>query len=146
MTTAEAIAMCRRMGIANPMETACGQPPVARRHKYNARKKEIDGIMFASSAEARAYLRLKAESLTGAIWNLQLQPDYELQPAFRDVSGKHRRAIRYVADFTFLRRFPDGTCKQIAVDVKGHPTPAFLIKAKMFRAKFEPHIILEIWK
>ena len=142
-TTAEVAAIFKRQGVANPLEAACGAVPSGKPNKYNARKKEIDGITFDSTAEARRYQQLKIESVAGAIWNLQLQPEYILQDAFRDESGKYHRAIKYRADFTYLRRFNGGTCKQIVEDVKGMVLPTFAIKQKLFAAKF-PFMRLDV--
>lgn len=115
------------------------------RSKYGARKKELDGVTFDSTAEANAYVRLKVLESAGEILNLKLQPFYIVKDGFRDGSGKWWRPIQYRADFSFLRPTEGNTWRQIAVDVKGFPTPAFKLKEKLFRAKF-PDITLEIWK
>ncbi len=142
ISTADYRTLCRNLKL-NPIAGLRDAP--APKEKYGRRKKELDGIIFDSTAEAKAYVQLKALQVNGEIWNLQLQPSYVLQEAFRDESGKHHRKIVYRADFTFLRRFPDHTCRQITADVKGFQTPTFRIKEKLFRAKY-PHITLEIWK
>jgi hypothetical protein len=114
-----------------------GAPP---KHKYNARKKEVDGITFDSTAEAKAYVQLKTEQSIGAIHELEIQPEFVLQEAFRDSSGKAHRAIKYRADFQFIRC----DCR-IVVDVKGMETATWKIKAKMFLKRY-PYLTLEIWK
>lgn len=118
----------------------------AKPHKYGARRKEVDGITFASTAEANAYIQLKALQAAGQISDLELQPRYLLQEAFRDQQGKWHRKIECVWDFRFLEcrpeHMPDRT---VCVDVKGVSTPIFALKRKLFVAKY-PHIRLDVWK
>ena len=117
------------------------EPPARpiKRHKFNARKTEVDGITFDSAAEAKAYSTLKLLLAVGEITELERQPRFVLQEGFGR-NGKKYRAITYVADFEFVR---DG--ERIIVDVKGMPTPVFLLKEKLFRYKY-PNLKLEIWK
>lgn len=106
-----------------------------KRSKYGARKKEIDGIVFDSSAEAKRYLELTALQAAGEIYALSLQPRFLLQNAFRDAEGKLRRKVEYVADFRYL--MPTGfSVREIAEDVKGHPTAVYKMKIKMAIAKY----------
>ena len=100
-----------------------GRP--VKRHKYGARRIEIDGIMFDSIKESRRYIELKQLEQAGEISNLELQPEYELQPAF-DCCGKRQRRIVYRADF----RYKDGD-KVVVEDVKGYDTPVSRLKRKM---------------
>lgn len=102
-----------------------------RKSKYNARKKELDGHVFDSTAEARRYTQLKEEQRLGLISALELQPRFLLQEGFRDESGKWVRKIEYVADFRYLRGGAE-----IVEDAKGMATPLFTLKLKLFRAKF----------
>lgn len=104
-------------------------------------KKVVDGIAFASSLEAQAYQILRLWERSGAIEGLEMQPRYTLQPGFRDErTGRKVRAIEYRADF----RFFDRKRGQRIVDVKGHLTAVFRIKAKLFRDRF-PALNLELW-
>lgn len=120
-----------------------GRPP-AKRSKFGNVKKEIDGHVFDSSAEARRYIELKAMQAAGQIANLELQPRYTLLEAFTDDTGKKHRKIEYVADFRYLQihghHLPDRTCVE---DVKGHPTEAFKIKWKMAIRKY-PDVRFEL--
>lgn len=95
--------------------------------KYRNRKTQIDGITFDSKAESARYVELKLLQKAGVIRNLRLQPRFELQPAFRDATGKKHRKIEYVADFAYEE---DG--KQVVEDCKGVKTQAFAIKQKLF--------------
>jgi hypothetical protein len=99
--------------------------------KYGNKKVEVDGSTFDSKAEARRYEQLKLMLRAGAISELQLQPKYELQPAYRDRTGKHQRAITYSADFAYVEN--GGV---VVEDVKGMETEVFKIKAKMVRYRY----------
>jgi hypothetical protein len=61
------------------------------------------------------------------IKNIELQPVFLLQPAFKKL-GNTIRKIEYKADF--LLTYMDGL--QVAVDVKGVLTDVFKLKAKWF--------------
>lgn len=110
-----------------------------KRHKYGARKKEVDGITFDSTAEANRYVILKEQLAYGAIHDLSLQPRYLLQEAFRDEQGKWNRKIEFVGDFRYFT--PLGT--EVCEDVKGLFLPVFALKRKLFAAKY-PHVRLDI--
>jgi hypothetical protein len=71
-------------------------------HKYGAVKTTVDGIEFDSKAEARRYTELRLLEHAGEIRDLELQPRYELLPAFVDAEGVRHRAIEYVADFRYV--------------------------------------------
>lgn len=140
MNTKELQSLYRRSGYAIPREFA--KPDAS---KYNAKKKELDGHVFDSTSEAMAYSILKTWEQCGAIVKLELQPVFVLQEGFRDTNGKWNRPIKYVADFRFESTDPKDWKQQTkVVDVKGMPTPAFLMKEKMFRSRW-PTIDLQIW-
>lgn len=65
-----------------------------RRNKYGATKTTLDGITFASKAEAIRYAELKLLQRAGQIKDLQCQPRFPLV-----VSGK--LVATYIADFSF---------------------------------------------
>ena len=113
-----------------------------RRHKYNARKTTVDNVTFASKREAERYRELKLLHDAGEITLLELQPKFELQPAFRHrQSGKMIRAINYIADFEYM----DNDYNHIVEEVKGKETEVFRIKRKLFLRQY-PHIIFRIIK
>lgn len=93
------------------------------RGKFGAIRTKVHGISFASKAEARRYLALKKLEESRIIWNLELQPRYEL-----NVNNHH--VCTYIADFSFRAKGIDAT---IVEDVKGIETPVFRLKAKLFR-------------
>ena len=135
MTTKQIEQLYRQAGATVPPEIA-GTPAPS---KYHARKKEIDGIVFDSSLEARAYQILRQWEHAGEIRELQLQSRFVLQTKFRDSEGKTHRAIEYVCDFEFIHHG-----RTVVVDVKGFKTPVFRMKEKLFRARF-PNVELQLW-
>src|SRR5678815_1063869 len=84
--------------------------------KYRSKAVLCNGIIFDSGAEALFYQGLLIQQAHGHITDLELQPRFILQAAFKK-KGKTVRAIGWKADFQFKR---DG--KVIVVDVKSRPT------------------------
>jgi hypothetical protein len=101
--------------------------------KYRNVRTEVDGITFASKAEARRYLELKLLVRAGKISGLKLQPRYPL-----NAEGGAKIAT-YVADFEYVSEFNGQTFTE---DVKGVETPAFRLKAKLFEAQYGRKIAL----
>ena len=94
------------------------------RRVMNARKVEVDGILFDSSLEGYFYGRLK---LFGLLGNLELQKRIELMGSFRcDLDDILVRGIVWRVDFYF-----PGV--GILVDTKGWATEVSKIKMKLFR-------------
>ncbi len=109
--------------------------------KYNNRKTEVDGITFASKAEAKRYQELKAELEAGNIRNLKLQPEYHVQEAYVDPStGQRVKPIKYIADFYYERKWEQSNGWQgwlpIVEDVKGIETDVFRLKYQMMIDKY----------
>nr|DAP23789.1 MAG TPA: Endonuclease [Caudoviricetes sp.] len=103
-------------------------------NKYGAKPKTVDGIRFDSTLEARYYEHLKLLKQAGVISELELQVKCELLPAQKHpVTGKHIRAINYIADFRVT--YPDGSVEYL--DTKGFEKPEFKLKAKLFIAKYK---------
>ena len=99
---------------------------------------EIDGIRFASQAEGRRYLVLRALERTKNIKNLICHPKYDFDingTILRDQSTN--RKITYSADFEYLDM---GTGLQVVEDVKGFKkgkpiqTPEYRIKKALMWA------------
>lgn len=107
--------------------------------KYHNRITEVDGIKFASKAEAERYRELKLLEASGEIQDLVLQPPYILQERFR-YRGRWERPIIYRGDFAYTENG-----KPIVEDVKGVMTDVFRLKHKLFCAKY-PHIEFRIVK
>ena len=105
-------------------------------NKYFNKKTTIDNINFSSKKESTRYLQLKMLVKLGHIKDLQLQPKFELQPAYKK-NGKNIRAINYMADFSYYDNQKE---KYIIEDVKGFnkktgkhlSTQEFKLKKKIF--------------
>lgn len=96
------------------------------RRKYRNVPTIVDGIRFASKAEARRYQELKLLERAGEVSDLVLQKRFQLT-AFDGV-----KIAVYVSDFDYL----DADGNRVTEDVKGILTPAFKLKAKLFEAQF----------
>lgn len=97
--------------------------PKTKRHKFHAIPTTIDGIRFASKAEARRYEELKLMQKSKEIKKLELQPSYQIE-----VNGQ--KICKYIADF----RYQDSKGNEHIEDVKGILTPVFRLKQKLLRA------------
>lgn len=119
------------------------QGPTHRENKYHNQKDERDGIRFDSKKEARRYDELMLMLKAGEIRELKLQHDMTLQEAYTTPEGERIRAIRYRADFTYLRKTVDpwGHPRWLLTveDVKGQKrrTAEYAMKKKMVYDKFK---------
>ena len=104
-----------------------------RRSKYGAIKTGVDGITFASKAEAGRYLELKALAAAGEIKNLELQPKFRCE-----IAGK--KVCDYFADFAYFTK-----SKRVVEDVKGIETAVFRLKKKLVEALY-PGVKIEVVK
>ena len=102
-----------------------------RKNKFNAKKTEVDGIVFDSKAEAKRYTELKLLGKANVISDLRLQPKFDCV-----VNGK--KICTYRADFDYYE-----ADKYVCEDVKGFKTPVYRLKKKLVEALFEV-IIIEI--
>ena len=103
-------------------------------------------IRFDSQREARRYDNLMAWQKTGEIKDLRLQVDFTLQEAYTDTEGRRVRAIRYRADFTYLRRLmgrEGHTWALVVEDVKSRGTRPkdYLLKRKLMKERFGIDIV-----
>jgi len=90
--------------------------------KYNAIRTNVDGVWFASKAEASRYSQLKLLERAGEIKNLILQPSYPIV-----IAGK--KICTYRADFEY-----EDASGKVTEDVKGVRTPVYKIKKKLVEA------------
>lgn len=104
--------------IATPEEVAQWLKP---RHKFHAVPTEVDGIKFASKAEARYYRKLK-----------MLQESGEVIGFLRQVPFYFPGGVKYVCDFQIF--YADGTVS--FVDVKGQETESFRAKMRLMGALY----------
>lgn len=102
--------------------------------KYNSRKTEVNGILFDSKKEAHRFGELLLMLSAGEIKDLKLQPEFTIQEAFKTPDGEAVRAVRYRADFSYLRRAKEGAgtrWEETVEDVKGVRTKDYEIKRKL---------------
>ena len=101
--------------------------------KYRNCPVVVDGIRFASSAEAGRYRVLKLMQQAGQISELRCQFPFCLAPSVL-IRGEKRKtpALRYLADFAYR----DKNGVQVVEDVKGAPlTQAYRIKRHLLALK-----------
>lgn len=109
--------------------------------KYNATPSFVDGIRFASRAEASRYTVLRLMEQAGLIKNLELQPKYELIKSFVTKSGEKVQGVSYLADFRYLDL---NNNRIVTEDVKGVRTPVYLLKRKMLLQKYPDIHFMEV--
>ena len=104
-------------------------------HKYGAKATVVDGIRFASKAEAKRYGELKLLKKAGKVSDLTLQPRFRLS-----VIGLWGQAVEigaYVADFRYFHYGePDAPGVLVIEDVKGMKTDMYRWKKKHFEAQY----------
>ena len=109
-------------------------------NKYKNKKTIVDGIPFDSKKEAGRYQELKLMTRGGLIKNLELQPEFEILPAYRR-NGKKVQNIKYIADFKYTD-IQRGI--EVVEDVKGFKTNVYKLKKKMFLYKYPQYEFKEI--
>lgn len=92
--------------------------------KYGNKKVKYDGYVFDSEMEKNYYIYLLSKHQKS---DIEIQPEYELQPKFRDNGNKLIRPITYTADFKV---------GNIVFDVKGMLTQQGEMRIKMFKYKY----------
>lgn len=100
--------------------------------KYHSRMVEVDGHIFDSKKEAQKYIQLKLWRQAGVIKDFELQPEFELQPGYRDRFGRWVHPIKYRADFRVI--YPDG--RAVIIDTKGYRTKDYRLKRKMLLYRY----------
>ena len=86
----------------------------------------VDGIKFASKAEAKRYGALKMLARANEIEELELQPKFSI-----DINGIH--ICNYSADFRYV------DCRegvQVIEDVKGVKTTVYKLKKRLVEALY----------
>ena len=87
--------------------------------KYHNSGAARGGIHFDSQKEARRYDELLLMLRAGEIRDLRLQPQFTIQESYVTETGERVRAIRYTADFSYIREVSG---EKIVEDVKSGPT------------------------
>ena len=99
-----------------------------RRSKYGAIRTTVDGIVFASKAEARRYGELRLMEKAGQISNLELQPRLSIS-----IKGIHICNVLF--DFLYFTGGP-GTWQDHYEDVKGRDNALSRLKRKLVEAQY----------
>lgn len=100
------------------------------RNKFGAVRKQVDGIVFDSTKEAKRYQALKLLEQTGQIRELRTQVNYLLIPKQKKPGGGLERPASYSADFVYF----DRSGALVVEDVKSEPTrkkPDYIIRRKL---------------
>ena len=96
-------------------------------NKFSAQRETVDGISFASKAEAKRYRELKMLERAGKITHLIRQPRFDMPIG-----------ARYTPDFEY-----ETATGHIVEEVKGMATEAFRLRLKCFKY-FYPNVKLLI--
>lgn len=111
------------------------------RRKYGNKKVVIDGIAFDSKKEANRYNELKLLEAAGEIVGLEMQKRFELIPSQKaTLLNTSERPVHYVADFVYT----DSQGYTVVEDTKGFKTKDYIIKRKLFKARYTELIFREI--
>jgi hypothetical protein len=94
-----------------------------RSSKYNAKKTEVDGIVFDSIGESKRYLELRLLQQIGEIYGLKLQQSHRL--IIDDVL-----ICTYKSDFEYFK----ASGEYVVEDFKGFRTPEYKIKRNLMKA------------
>lgn len=101
----------------------------SRTNKYGAKPTEVDGIKFASAAEAKRYGELKLLARAGEIWGLKPHVEYPL--VIND-----QKVGKYTCDFEYYEAGPDGESVLITEDVKGRAARDWPLRKRLFAALY----------
>lgn len=101
--------------------------------KYRNKKVSVGNVLFDSKDEAFFYGYLVGLKQNGLIRDFELQPQYELVPAFT-YQGKKRKPITYTPDFKVIQY--DGHIEAVDVKSMGSATQQGELRRKLFEFKF----------
>lgn len=90
--------------------------------KYRNRRVRNEDGAFDSEREYRRWCDLKLLAKAGQIVDLTRRVEFELAPACV-IGGRRRRAMKYVADFSYLERG-----EKVVEDSKGYRNRVYLLK------------------
>jgi hypothetical protein len=106
---------------------------ITARSKYHAIPRTIDGVRFASTREARRYGELRLLERAGQIWDLTVQPEFQLHapgPLVAQPVGVYR------GDFAYATK--TGT---VIEDAKGVRTALYRWKKKHVEIEYGVRIV-----
>lgn len=103
------------------------------RSKYNSKKCEYDGIVFASKDELIYYKYLLEQVSKGIVEKFYLQPKFILKEKY-EYFGMKRREITYTPDFHVI--YSNGDEEYIDVKSLGTSTQQGELRRKLFEIKY----------
>lgn len=106
-------------------EVGTGGP--AKSQWSNAKKTQVDGILFDSKAEAKRYCELKWLQQSGEIQKLELQPRFEFI-----INGT--KCGHYTADFRYIENG-----QSVVEEVKGREAKDFRLRWRITQAMYPQH-------
>ncbi len=116
--------MSKRLRVGTPLEASAAliraTRGLVRRSKYHAIPTYVEGLRFASKAEARRFGELKLMEKAGEIWDLELQPRFPL--CGPSTSGQLGQALK-VAAGTF-----DGKIGEYRADFQYHDKTGLVVE------------------
>lgn len=111
--------------------------------KWNVAKPTwVDGIRFASKAEARRYGELKLRERAEDIRELEIQPVFPLE-VVNPSNGEVTQVGVYKADFRYRQMglHPSFRSRMVVEDVKGMSTVVYRLKKRMVEAQYGIQIL-----
>lgn len=115
----------RRVTKGNPLTV---KP--AKKHKYGAKSKDVDGVHYDSQREYAFKQMLDANRIL-----YEMKRKFILQEKF-NYRGEAIRQIAIIPDFLIVNQYPNTPYILAVVDVKGMILPDFKIKIKMLKSYF----------
>jgi hypothetical protein len=100
-----------------------------RKHKYNAKPCEVNGIKYRSQKEMKRHQDLLLMERAGEIADLKREVKFEIAPPLKLDEKITTKPIVYIADFTYL----DKQGKLITEDTKGFRTPVYRLKKRLMK-------------
>jgi Protein of unknown function (DUF1064) len=100
----------------------------ARKHKYNAKPCEVNGIKYRSQKEMKRHQDLLLMEKAGQISDLKREVPFVLFPS-TTINGKKVREVKYIADYTYFNLRGELICE----DTKGFRTPVYKLKKIMMK-------------
>lgn len=131
--------IARKLAKKNAERLAAAQAEKQNQKFHN--KPDIRGnIKFDSKKEARRYDELMLRLQAGQIEKLKLQKQFTLQESYVTPDGERIRAIRYVADFSYI---DCATGLEVVEDVKSRATKTdkYKIKKKLMQEIYSITIV-----
>jgi hypothetical protein len=110
-------------------------------HVAAAADRTAHGHVFDSKAEMKRYYELTMLERAREIRDLELQPRFELVPAYTTKAGEKVRALCYFADFRYLDLRDN---RLIVEDVKGARTKEYLLKKKLLLWRYPEINFVEV--